>query len=273
MPPGKSSSIFIADYVESGIILEAKWKVYPKLSGYKWVMRSSKMSFITKKQVILKRFLDARWAWDIIIGPIYNRLVLKAASELYQRFVREIQPSENAKILDVGSGPGFLTFLLAQGNPTVSVVGVDYSPTQVRVANRLRIRNQIHNCSFRQGDAMNLPFQEYSFDIVISVGSIKHWPDGKRGLQEIRRVLTPNGSAFIGEADRDATDEQIHRFASKFTAWYVWDPFMRWYLRRIVFGQSYTRKEAELIARAAGFSQVLVEKVSESPFFIMKLQR
>jgi len=231
------------------------------------------MKPVSKKRGLFKQFLDARWAWDLIQGPIYNRLVLKAASELYQRFVHEIQPPQNAQILDVGSGPGFITLLLAQENPTVSVVGVDYSPTQVHAANHLRIRNQIPNCSFKQGDAMNLPFEDASFDIIISVASIKHWPDGKRGLQEIRRVLTPNGSAFIGEAAKDATDEEIYRFASKFTAWYVWDPFMKWYLRRVVFGQSYTRKESELMARAAGFSQVSVEKISESPFFIMKLRK
>lgn len=137
---------------------------------------------MTKKQGVFKRFLDARWAWDLIQGPIYNRLVLKAAFELYQRFIHEIQPPENAKILDIGSGPGFLTLLLAKEYPTVSVIGVDYSPTQVRSANHQRIRNQIHNCSFRHGDAMNLPFLDASFDIVISVASIKHWLDGKRGL-------------------------------------------------------------------------------------------
>lgn len=222
---------------------------------------------------VFKRFLDARWAWDLIQGPIYNRLIFKAASELYQRFIHEFNLPEKAKILDIGSGPGFLTLLLAKENPTVSVVGIDYSPTQVRAANHLRIRNQIYNCNFRQGDAINLPFPDASFDIVISVASIKHWPEAKKGLQEIRRVLTVNGSAFIAEADRDATREEIYRFASRFTAWYVWDPFMKWYLRRVVFGQSYARKEAELIARAARFSQVLVEKVSESPFFLLKLRR
>lgn len=231
------------------------------------------MNFVTKKQGIFKRFVDARWAWDLIQGPIYNHLVLKAASELYQRFIDEIQPSGNAKILDVGSGPGFLTLLLAREIRPASVVGIDYSPTQVRAANHLRIRNQIYNCNFRQADAINLPFQDASFDIVISVASIKHWPDGKRGLQEIRRVLVPRGRAFIAEADRNATKEEIYRFASRFTAWYVWDLFMRWYLRRVVFGQSYTRKEAELMAKGAGFSQVLVEKVSESPFFLLKLRR
>ena len=231
------------------------------------------MNFVTKKQGIFKRFLDARWAWELIQGPIYNRLIFKAASELYQRFIHQINLPEKAKILDVGSGPGFLTLLLAKENPTVSVVGIDYSPTQVCAANHRRIRNQIYNCNFRQADAINLPFPNASFDIVISVASIKHWPDGKRGLREIRRVLTANGSAFIAEADRDATREEIYRFATKFTAWYVWDPFMRWYLRRVVFGQSYTPKEAELIARAAGFSLVLVEKVSESPFLLLKLRK
>mgnify|MGYP001082173858 CR=1 FL=1 len=120
---------------------------------------------------------------------------------------------------------------------------------------------------------MNLPFRDASFDIVISVASIKHWPDGKRGLREIRRVLTPNGCAFIAEADREATDEELYRFASKFTAWYVWDKFMRWYLRQVVFGQSYSRREAEWMARAVGFNHILVEKVLEWPFFIMKLKK
>jgi hypothetical protein len=86
-------------------------------------------------------------------------------------------------------------------------------------------------------------------------------------------VLRPNGLAFIAEADRDAPDEQICRFAEKFTAWYVWDPFMRWYLRRIVFGQSYTRKEAQSIAVSAGFRNALAEKVADWPFFLMKLRK
>jgi len=231
------------------------------------------MSHVDTMHRILKQFADSRWAWDMLQGPIYNRLILKAASELYERFVLGIQPPENARILDVGSGPGFLTLQLAREYPTVSVMGIDYSSTQVRAANRVRDRNQIRNCSFRQGDATALPFEAASFDIVVSVGSIKHWPDGTRGLQEIRRVLVPNGLAFIAEADKNGTDAEIHRFAKKFTAWYVWDGFMRWYLRRVVFGQSYTREEAQSMAVAAGFTTVLAEKVADWPFFLMKLRK
>ncbi len=231
------------------------------------------MNSVSKKQGFLKRFLDARWAWDIIQGPLYNRLILKAASELYQLFISAIQPPKNARILDVGSGPGFITLALAQENPTVSVVGIDYSPTQVRSANRLQIHKQIQNCIFRQGNSMDLPFKDASFDIVISLASITHWPDAKRGLQEIRRVLMPHGFAFIGEKDGDSTDGEIFRFARRFTAWYVWDRFMKWYLHRIAFKQSLSRKEAESVAKEAGFKHALARKVLGWPYFFMELRK
>jgi len=112
---------------------------------------------------------------------------------------------------------------------------------------------------------MALPFKDSSFNIVISVASIKHWLDGRKGLEEIYRVLTQNGSAFIADADRDSTEEEIYKFASKFTACFVWDRFMRWYLRRVVFGESYARKEVEYMAKVSGFGQVEVEKVLGGP--------
>jgi ubiquinone/menaquinone biosynthesis C-methylase UbiE len=231
------------------------------------------MSPERRKSKLWKRFLDARWSWNFIQGPVYNRLIRKAGLEVYRYLVSKIRPPKKAQILDVGSGPGILTLRLAKENPTASVVGIDYSPTQVSAADRLKKRRHIQNCTFRRGDAMNLPFKDTSFDIVMSVGSIKHWPDAKKGLQEIRRVLGLDGLAFIAESDREASNEDLYRFTRQFTAWYVWDRFMRWYLRSIVFGQSYTCEEAESLARAAGFSQVEVKKVKGWPFFLMKMSK
>ncbi len=229
------------------------------------------MNQARRKHRLWKRFLDARWSWSFIQGPVYNRLISEAGKEVFSYLASEIRPAKNVRILDVGSGPGILTLRLAKENPTASLVGIDYSPTQVRAADRLRIRQQVKNCVFRRGDAMNLPFENGLFDIAISVGSIKHWPNAARGLQEIRRVLRSGGLAFIAEADGDASKEDFTRFARQFTAWYVWDRFMRWFLRSVVFGQSYTCQDAESLAKAAGFKRVEVEKVKGWPFFLMKL--
>lgn len=225
------------------------------------------------KNNIFKRFLDSQGAWDFIQGPVYNRLAIKAASELYRNFVDEVKPGDNAIILDVGCGPGYAAFLLAQENPTVSVIAIDYSPTQVRTAKQLQKRNRIQNCSFRLGDAMNLPFEDSSFNVVISVASIKHWPDVNRGLKEILRVLVPNGNALIAEANKGASEEELNRLSNKFTAWYVNDRFMKWYLNRIVFGQSYTPEQVESLAISTGFRDILVQRVEGWPFFIIKLKK
>ena len=164
------------------------------------------MEPVFKRESVLKRFLDGRWVWDTMQGLLYNSLILRTAKELDRHFIDEIIPDEGAQILDVGAGPGFVTLQIARENPTVSIVGIDYSSTQVRAANRFRVRDQSLNCSFWQCDAMDLPFKHGAFDIAISVASIKHWPDAEKGLREIWRVLAPGGRAFITEADREATD-------------------------------------------------------------------
>ncbi|RKZ30205.1 hypothetical protein DRQ36_06290 [bacterium] len=224
----------------------------------------------SKKHGIVKRFLDAKWAWDFVQGPIYNHLVIKAASGLFEQFVHEVEAPENARILDIGSGPGHVTLMFARKYPGAEIVGVDYSPTQVRYANRLLKREALPNCSLRIGDAMSLPFVDASFDIVVSVACIKHWPDKLRGLLEIKRILAPGGKAYIAEADREASEKDFTAFAEKFTAWYVFKPFMRWYLRKIVFGKSVSADEIKALVYEAGFADVSVVKAPEGPFLIMK---
>jgi|Deesub1362A_J573_1020465.scaffolds.fasta_scaffold14525_3 ubiquinone/menaquinone biosynthesis C-methylase UbiE len=230
------------------------------------------MNSLNQKKNLLKRFLTTRWYWSLL-GPIYNDLVAKSSLELYQRIAQEISPPTEVKILDVGSGPGLFTIKLAQENPSISIVGVDHSPTQVRAANRLLAKTHLENCSFKVGNAMNLPFENASFDIVVSLASIKHWPDEKRGLQEIQRVLKPGALAFISEVDKEAKNEEIYKYADRFKAWYSWNRFLRWYLIHVVFRQSYTLKEVESVAQEVGFRIISSKKISGWPFFLIKLEK
>ncbi|MBU4490606.1 MAG: class I SAM-dependent methyltransferase [Actinobacteria bacterium] len=226
-----------------------------------------------RKKGIFKRFSDSRFAWDVIQGPVYNRLIGGATLELYDRFVDSVSPPEGSRLLDIGCGPGHICLMLAEKHHTVSIVGVDYSPTQVRAANRLREKRGITNCEFVRGDAMGLPFEDASFDTVISFASIKHWPDEGQGLEEVRRVLVPGGSALIEEADSAADYEDLQRFYRRFNAWWVYGRLMDLYLNSVVFGRSISMEEAESLARASGFADVSVERVEGWPMFLLRLTR
>lgn len=221
---------------------------------------------------LLVRARDARWMWDLF-GPIYNRQIYDALFELYEHIAEEIHVNGNSRILDVGAGRGYITLLLAARRPAASLTGIDFSATQVRVAERLRKRRGIDNCRFELGNAMNLPFEDNRFDAVVSVGSIKHWPDPQQGVAEMRRVLAPGRWAIISETDREASGKALRRFMQRFTAWFFWDPVLFWGLRHIIFDHSFSQQEMIAFARTAGFGEIRTEKLATCPYVIVKAQK
>ncbi len=218
---------------------------------------------------LLTRARDSRQVWDIM-GSLYNRGINGILTPLNQVIARELKISGRALFLDVGAGQGYLTALLAAQNPCAQVIGVDYSRRQVREAEKYRREKGTDNCSFEQGNAMELKFPSGMFDAAVSVGSIKHWPDTHRGLTEIHRVLKPGSCLIVAETDREATDDALRNFVKRFRLRLVPDWLHFWGLRHVVFGQSFSGKELACALLAAGFRDVQCLKVPTCPYAIVK---
>ena len=226
------------------------------------------ISIDPKNRGLLKRIHDSAWAWDLFQGPVYNRLIENAAADYFDFLTDLLRAEAPRRLLDVGAGAGAMSLKLAEIYPAAEITGIDYAPQQVRAAQDRAKRAAITNCSFQLGNAMHLPFASESFDLVISSNSLKHWPDPVRGLAEIRRVLHPGAKAFTAEADRGASPAALQIFASKYCRWYLCPPLMRWCLRKVVFGHSYTADEAKRFARRAGF-QTIISREVPGPFFLV----
>lgn len=98
-------------------------------------------------------------------------------------------------VLDLGSGFGVDAFLAAEKvGPSGHVVGIDLSEEEVKKAStRAEERNLNGRCKFLKADMEHLPFEDNSFDIVISNGGFCLVPDKKSAFKEILRVLKPGG--------------------------------------------------------------------------------
>ncbi|HEY6695006.1 MAG TPA: methyltransferase domain-containing protein [Solirubrobacteraceae bacterium] len=114
------------------------------------------------------------------------------------RALLALRPGE--RVLDIGSGPGFLAAeMAAEVGPEGKVVGVDPSDSMLEMG-----RRRDAPVEFVAGDAVALPFDDESFDAVVSTQVYEYVADMPAALAEARRVLRTGGRLLILDTDWDS---------------------------------------------------------------------
>jgi|SRR3989338_2141510 len=114
----------------------------------------------------------------------------------HQYIKRFIAPQGLAgkKVLEIGSGIG--TDLLYFKNCGAEVTGIDVTKSSIEICKK-RFAFYGFSGEFRQMDAEKLSFADECFEVVYSFGVLHHLENTAKAIQEIHRVLKPNGHAFI----------------------------------------------------------------------------
>ncbi|MDO9045744.1 MAG: class I SAM-dependent methyltransferase [Methanobacteriaceae archaeon] len=129
--------------------------------------------------------------WDSTDETLNYKDVFYLIDEIKLGYLVPLLPTGiNLKTLEVGCGSARLScFLASKGYKTTCL---DYSESALRVARKnYKISN--NNADFVIGDARKLPFENDTFDIVFSTGLLEHFKDPQIVIDEMVRVLKPNG--------------------------------------------------------------------------------
>lgn len=98
-------------------------------------------------------------------------------------------------VLDIASGIGYGSALIASNMPTVSVTAADYDPLIIKEGKK-RFQN-IKNLFFSEQDVTAMTFKNNTFDRVLSMETIEHIENEDQYCREINRVLKSNGKLIM----------------------------------------------------------------------------
>lgn len=111
------------------------------------------------------------------------------------------------KILDIGTGTGYLAFPLAEKFPTSKVFGIDIAETIIEKNNNIVKEKKIENLTFQSFDGLKYPFEEESFDLIVTRYAFHHFPNIVDAIQQMNKLLVKGGMVLVSDPMRNDNDK------------------------------------------------------------------
>jgi ubiquinone/menaquinone biosynthesis C-methylase UbiE len=195
------------------------------------------------------------------IPEIYDRLLVPLIFEPYARdLAARIVGAKPADVLETAAGTGVLTNAIVSRLPASSrITASDLNqPMLDRAAARKALEGRV---SWRQADALVLPFGERTFDVVACQFGVMFFPDRIAGYKEARRVLRPRGRFFFNVWDAIDRNEFADVVTQALAAVFPHDPPL--FMARTPHGYHNVETIREQLA-AAGFADISVETIGHT---------
>ena len=146
-------------------------------------------------------FYDGMMTYSTLPGKAVCRLVWNMDGEknleYLTRALSGIPEDFSGKLLEVPVGTGVLTMPVYKELPNAEITCLDYSADMMAAAQKRAEAAGLQNVGFLQGDVGSLPFEDESFDIVLSLNGFHAFPNKEAAYRETCRVLK-KGGVFCG---------------------------------------------------------------------------
>ena len=145
-------------------------------------------------------FYDGMMTYSTFLANVICRAVWNMDGEMnytyLERALSGVPEGFAGKLLEVPVGTGVLTMPVYRGLPGADITCLDYSPDMMSAAKARAEHMGIGNARFIQGDVGALPFDDASFDVVLSLNGFHAFPDKEAAWRETFRVLRPGGTFY-----------------------------------------------------------------------------
>ncbi|MFB7142715.1 class I SAM-dependent methyltransferase [Gottfriedia sp. NPDC056225] len=208
------------------------------------------MKNMRKKKDVGIYGLTAKW---------YDKNSRKSRMTQMQEYANEIKTlvKEEAKILEIAPGPGYLSIELAKMG--FEVTGVEISPDFVTIEKNNAKEANV-SVDFKEGNASNLPCEENTFDFIVCSAAFKNFKEPVKAISEMYRVLKPGGTALIIDMNYNSTAADIENEMIK-TEMKGFDKyFVKYAFKTFLKKGAYTKEDFEIFINETEFSDYKIKQ-------------
>ena len=145
-------------------------------------------------------YVEGEERFGLFVSRMYSMTRMIPTFRNFYRFViDDLKSMDFYRILDIGSGNGYLALSLAKHKSNFTGTGIDPSSYMVRVASKNASKYGLSDrIKFEMGSSREIP-QKESYDIIYTSMSFHHWKDRESSIPGIMSKLTAKGSFLIYE--------------------------------------------------------------------------
>lgn len=175
-------------------------------------IKSNGIQFEGKEEYVKEVFTEIASDYD----HMNNTMSMGMIQGWHEFMMKKAGDLTSKKCLDVGTGTGEIAFLLAKNaGKDGEVYGVDITPKMLEYA-EMKMKDIVLPTPviFEEGNALDLRFDDNTFDIVTSGYMLRNVTDVQKAIDEMYRVLKPGGKAVVAELSKP--NNRVIRFFYEF---------------------------------------------------------
>lgn len=139
-------------------------------------------------------------------GAFYNKQTQDAGH--LQQILDFLPLRSGMRILDLGTGSGYLAFAIAERCPEAELTGLDIVEQTLEANRQKAAQSGLKNLRFVSYNGMDFPFADAEFDLVVSRYALHHFPDIRHSIREVSRILKAGGSFFLSDPAPNPCDTE-----------------------------------------------------------------
>jgi len=173
------------------------------------------------------------------------------------RLAEAIRPG--SQILEVAPGPGFLAIEIAKrGQYAITGLDISRSFVEIAAANARRASVKI---DFQHGNASAMPFADDTFDFILCRAAFKNFSQPLEAMNEMHRVLKPQGRALIIDLRKDASMDDINAYIKDANVGWANSLVYKMTFRYLLIPRAYSKRQFIEMAASSRFGAA---EISES---------